>query len=134
MKEIIAIIEKADDGGYSIYSKGIKGVYGYGLSMQEAKDDFKEVYEEQAEYYKEKYGEFPKWYFENPKIEYRYDFSAFFEAFPFINVTQFAHEVGINPSLMRKYKGRLAFASDKQKQAIQSKFNELVDRMNVVRF
>ena len=132
---ITAIIERAEDGGYAVRSEDIKGAYGYGLTEQEAKDDFMEVLAEQAGYYKERHGVYPGWYSAGGmSVEYRYDFSAFFQAFPFINVTRFAHEVGINPSLMRKYKSRISFASDKQKQAIQQKFKELVEKMNVVQF
>ena len=58
MKKIQAIIEKADDGGISIYSEDVNGAYGFGLTEQEAKEDFISVLEEQAEYYKEKHGEF----------------------------------------------------------------------------
>ena len=62
MKKIKAIIEKANDGGISIYSEDVNGAYGFGLTEQEAKNDFLSVLEEQAEYYKEKHGEFPVWY------------------------------------------------------------------------
>lgn len=40
MKKIKAIIEKADDGGISIYSEDVDGAYGFGLTEQEAKNDF----------------------------------------------------------------------------------------------
>ena len=53
MKKIKAIIEKANDGGISIYSEDVNGAYGFGLTEQEAKDDFLSVLEEQADYYKE---------------------------------------------------------------------------------
>lgn len=134
MKTIIAIIEKADDGGYGIYTKFVQGLYGYGLTEQEAKDDFMEVLEEQADYYKEKKGTYPDWYSKELNLEYRYDFSGFFKSFPFFNASQFAHAVGINPSLMRKYKEGIAFASEKQKAIIQEKFNEIVSKISTVRF
>ena len=50
MKKIKAIIEKANDGGISVYSEDVNGAYGFGLTEQEAKDDFMSVLEEQAEY------------------------------------------------------------------------------------
>ena len=46
----------------------------------------------------------------------------------------FAHAVGINPSLMRKYKIGLATASEKQKQIIQSHLNELTEKLQHVQF
>ena len=134
MKKITLIIEKAEDGGYGVYSKEISGVIGYGLTENEAKEDAKEILEEQAEFYREKHGAFPEWYSKNMQIEYRYDFSGFFLAFPFFNVSKFAEEIGINASLMRKYKEGLAFASKKQKALIQEKFNEIKQKMNLVQF
>lgn len=134
MKTIVGIIEKAEDGGYGIYTKSLHGVYGYGLTEQEAKNDFADILNEQAIFHKEKKGVFPDWYADNILIEYKYDFSGFFKSFPFFNTSQFAQAVGINPSLMRKYKEGLAFASEKQKAIIQEKFNEIVSRMNLVQF
>ena len=134
MKKITLIIEKAEDGGYGVYSKEISGVIGYGLTENEAKEDAQEILEEQAEFYREKHGAFPEWYSKNMQIEYRYDFSGFFLAFPFFNVSKFAEEIGINASLMRKYKEGLAFASEKQKALIQEKFNEIKQKMNLVQF
>lgn len=61
METIRAIIEKSTDGGYSIYSKGIKGVVGSGLTEAEAKEDFEEVLKEEFEYYKERTGKESKY-------------------------------------------------------------------------
>ncbi len=134
MKKIKAIIEKANDGGISIYSEDVNGAYGFGLTEQEAKDDFIFLIEEQAEYYKEKHGDFPNWYKSGYSVEYVYDLSGFFEAFPFINASKFASEIGINGSLMRKYKGRIVTASDKQRATIQARYNDILKRMERVKF
>ena len=134
MKKIKAIIEKANDGGISIYSEDVNGAYGFGLTEQEAKDDFLSVLEEQAEYYKEKHGEFPVWYKSGYSDSYIYDLSGFFEAFPFINASKFAKEIGLNESVMRKYKGKIVTASEKQKAIIQEGYNNILKRMEAVRF
>lgn len=134
MKHIIAIIEKAEDGGYAIYSKDVNGLFGSGLSESEAKNDFLEVIKEQAAFYKEKNGQYPDWYQEGYEIEFRYDMSGFFMSFPFINASEFAKSIGINPSLMRKYKNGLATASEKQKNLIQEKFTDIVNRLERVKF
>lgn len=42
--------------------------------------------------------------------------------------------LGINPSLMRKYKSGLAKASNKQKDMIQEKFSGLVEKLELVKF
>lgn len=130
--KIKAIIEKAHDGGISIYCEEIKGLYGYGNDEKEAKEDFEAVIEEQAEYYAEKHCVEPEW--RACEVEYVYDISGFFEVFPFINASEFAKHVGINPSLMRRYKNRLSFASAKQKSTIQAKYNSLIEKMATVKF
>lgn len=134
MKKIKAIIEKANDGGISIYSEDVSGAYGFGLTEQDAKDDFVSVLEEQAEYYKERHGEFPSWYKSGYSVEYVYDLSGFFEAFPFINASKFAKEIGINESVMRKYKGKIVTVSEKKKTLIQSRYDEILKRMALVKF
>lgn len=134
MKKVTAIIEKASDGGFGVYCKEIAGAVGYGEIEADAKADFLEILHEQADFYKEKHGVFPSWFAENLEIEYKYDFSGFFLAFPFVNATKFAQEIGINASLMRKYKEGLAFASEKQKALIQNKFSEIQQKMNLVQF
>lgn len=134
MKHIVAIIEKAEDGGYAIYSKDVNGLFGSGLTEAEAKTDFLEVIEEQAEFYKEKHEQYPDWYQDGYEIEYRYDMSGFFLSFPFINASEFAKSIGINPSLMRKYKNGLASAGENQKNLIQEKFTDIVNRLERVKF
>ena len=135
MKTIVSIIEKAEDGGYSIYAKDENiPVTGSGLTENEAKKDYEEVLKEQAEYYKEIKGKYPEWYGRGYKIDYRYDVSGFFLSFPYINATEFAKSIGINPSLMRKYKNGLSAAGNKQKDLIQKKFSEIVQKMEMVKF
>lgn len=133
MRTITATIEKASDGGYGIYTD-IAGLIGSGLTEEEAKADFCEVLEEQAAYYYKRTGEYPDWYREGYEIEYRYDLSGFFLSFPFINASEFAAYVGINPSLMRKYKSGLVKASAKQKDQIQAKYSEMVRNLERVKF
>lgn len=133
MKKIVAIIEKGDSNGYSIYaSNDAVPVVGSGLTEQEARQDFEQVMGEQARYMEEHTGIAPDW--KDAEIEYRYDISGFFQSFPFVNATELARSVGINPSLMRKYKRGLAAASEKQKKMIQEKFDEIVNRLQRVRF
>ena len=133
MRKIVAVIEKGTDGGYGIYAENESvPVVGDGMTEQEAREAFEKCRDEQAEYMKEKTGKYPDWH--GCPIEYRYDMSAFFQSFPFINATEFARSVGINPSLMRKYKTGLAKASRKQMEAIQNRFDCIVENMRAVRF
>lgn len=133
MKTIVATIEKATDGGYGIYADPA-GLVGYGLTEEEAKTDFNAVIEEQAAYYQKRNGEYPTWYEDGYTIEYRYDLSGFFLSFPFINASEFASYVGINPSLMRKYKSGLVKAGERQKEMIQAKYNEMIQNLERVKF
>ena len=134
MKKIVAIIEKGTDGGYAIHSEGNVPLFANGLTEEEARKDFEELIPEQAEYMKEHTGKYPDWYNDGFEVDYRYDMTAFFQAFPFINATELAKSIGINPSLMRKYKSGLAKAGAKQKDMIQNKFDDIVSRLGVVKF
>jgi len=134
MKKITAIIEKANDGGYGIYAEGNLPLFCNGLSEQEAKEEFESLVHEQAGFMKKRQGHYPEWYSEDIQIDYRYDMSGFFHAFPFINVSEFAKSVDINPSLMRKYKSGIAKAGEKQKDLIQRKFDDIVSRLSTVKF
>jgi len=134
MKRITAIIEKANDGGYGIYAEGNLPLFSNGLTEQEARDEFESLVHEQAEFIKERQGEYPDWYSDDVQIDYRYDMSGFFLAFPFINVSEFAKSLDINPSLMRKYKSGIAKAGERQKDLIQRKFDDIVSRLSAVRF
>lgn len=127
-----AIIEKGQDGGFAICVRNMPWLIGYGETEVEAKADFYEVFKEQVEYYNEKHGEMPQW--ENAEISFSYDIAAFFTAFPFINVSQFAQFVGINPSLMRKYKQGFATASQKQLSIIQNGLNQMISHLQSVQF
>ncbi len=70
MTEIKALIERADDGGVSVFSEDVKGTFGYGLSEEEAKEDFLSLLEEVAEDYKERTGEFPSWFTKGYTVTY----------------------------------------------------------------
>lgn len=134
MKKIVGIIEKGADGGYSIYAEGGLPLFSNGMTEEEARESFESLVPEQAEYMKERTGEYPEWYDEDVVLEYKYDMSAFFQAFPFINATELAKNLDINPSLMRKYKSGIVKAGSAQKDMIQRKFDNIVERLRVVRF
>lgn len=135
MKKVEVIIEKSSEGGYGIYAPSAPGLFGYGLTEAEAKESLLDALESALEEYDERGQGLPD-YLGDGKVEfeYKYDLSAFFQRFPFFNVSEFARSIGINPSLMRRYKEKHAFASEKQKALIQQKFNELINEMSAVQF
>lgn len=62
MKKITVIVEKGDDGGFSVYSPEVMGVYAPGPTEQEAMEEFMEMLGEAAEDYYDRNGEYPEWY------------------------------------------------------------------------
>ena len=44
MKRITAIIERGDDGGFSIYTEDVKGLIGSGITENEAKQGITYLY------------------------------------------------------------------------------------------
>jgi predicted RNase H-like HicB family nuclease len=136
MKKIKAIIEKAKDGGYGIYCPEVKGIvlYGYGLSEEEAKENLQENVEMILEHGIETDQAAPESLSGEIEFDYRYDFSGFFKAYPVFNVSELASMVGINPSLMRKYKNGIAFASEKQRTKINTGIHRLSQKLSTVQF
>ena len=137
MKKTIAIIEKASDGGYGIHCPDLTGValYGYGLTENDAKESLCENLESILEYYEEEDKVIPDVLNSGElDFDYRYDFSGFFKAHPFFNVSELAMTIGINPSLMRKYKNGLAFASREQKQKIELGIHTISKKLSEVQF
>jgi predicted RNase H-like HicB family nuclease len=134
-KKLVAIIEKAEDGGYGIYVPEVEFLFGYGLTEQEAKQDLQEILEEKIEDYKEQGVEIPaKLNNSNIVFDYRYDFSGFFQAFPFFNVSALAKEAGLNSSLLRKYKEGHAVASPVQKKRLEGTIHGIAKRLNAAAF
>ena len=137
MKKVVAIIEKAPDGGYGIYCPDLKGVvlHGYGLTEKEAKENIQENLESILEYYEEENKPVPESLGDGKiSFEYKYDFSGFFKTYSFFNVSELAVMLGINSSLMRKYKSGLAFASKEQRQRIETGIYDLSKQLSTVRF
>jgi len=130
--KFVAVVEKGQDGRFSIYVDHIKGhgLYGSGASVSEAKADMIIALNEIIEMYKEQGKELPK-DLQNPDFNYKYDIASIFDYFDWINVSSIARKAGINESLMRQYKSGLAFASEKQCFKIQNTLNQLARELSV---
>lgn len=119
MRKETVIIEKGKDGSYSAYPSGLKtSIIGEGDTVKEAKEDFLNSYEEILEYYREEGKSIPEELLD-VEFEYRFDLSAFFSYFDFINTSKFAQSIGIEPSLMRHYKSGKTYISAAQKKKIE---------------
>lgn len=62
----------------------------------------------------------------------RLSFQELFETCPFLNTSAFAEWVGINPSLMRKYRAGLSKPSGKNRELIQRGLRNVATRMENV--
>ena len=104
MKKIIALIEKGEDGLFGVHAPELENVIiGSGETVEEAKEDFMDGYNEMIETYIDDGKSVPE-ELKNVEFEYRYDISAFYNAHPYLNVSKLAKHMHINASLMRQYK------------------------------
>lgn len=124
MRRAKVIIEK-DENGFSAFIDGIDStIIGEGLSVAEAKADLDNSYKEVLASYLEN-GEAVPEELQDLSFDYKYDISALFNAFDFINVSKFAQRIGVSPSLMRHYKGGDTYISDNQAKRIESGLHQL---------
>ena len=130
-----AVIEKGNDGKYSIYVPDMKqyALNGQGDSVAEAKKDMLLSLSELVEMYQEDGVEIPT-EINNPSFEYQYDMASVFDYFNWINVSKLAEKVGMNASLLRQYRSGLAFASEKQCEKIQTLLHQLGNELSTVKF
>lgn len=129
-KVIKAIIDRGEDGGYCAYSDAVPGVYANGESEDEVRSEFLSMMEEQAEYMEGRNGESPA--FKGATVEFTYALSALFQAYPFLNASAFAEWIGINPSLMRRYKAGLSVPQGKNRDLIQKGLGRVAERIGKV--
>ena len=129
-KKAVIIIEKGLDGGYSVFpSDDIQSaIIGDGETVEEAKADFLNSFEEVVRFLKEDGLPIPE-DMQDVVFEFRYDLSSLFNYFSFINVTQLAKALGINPSLMRQYKSGNTYISEQQINRIEEGIHRLGKQM-----
>jgi len=135
MKSLKAIIEKGSDGFYSIYMPDIAGLYGTGETEDEAKENLKEAIEVAKDHVEET-GDTTYYapLLENYTIEYAYDLSGFFKTFDMFDVSALANYVGVNSSLMRRYKSGITKASCNQKIKISTGIHRLAKQLSTASF
>ena len=127
MKKILAIIEKGTDGFFSIYTPETETTVlnGQGESVESAIADLKESLKEVIDSYRERGENLPEELEGEIDFVYKYDIASLFCNFDEINLSSFARKNGFNESLLRKYKNRLAFASEKQSKKIEEGLHKL---------
>ena len=120
---ILAIIEKGQDGLYSVWSNQCFGHHffgGYGRSVEEAKKDFLDSVNEALIDCRNKDDRFCRQEYDEIRISYRFDIPSFFNFYDWINVSEFARHAGINESKMRQYKNGLAFPGERTTRKIMA--------------
>jgi len=127
MKKILIIVERGNDGFYSVYSPNTEFTVlnGQGATVENAISDMKQALQEIIESYNESDEELPAELSGNIEFEYKYDVASLFNHFDEINLSSFARKIGMNGSLLRKYKNGLAFASEKQCRKIETGLQQL---------
>lgn len=125
-KNVFAIIE-ASSTGYGVYAEDERlPLTGYGETIEEAKEDMKGQLAEVIESYKEWGEDIPAVYNDgNLEFLYKYDIASIFQHFGMLDATCLAKRIGINSSLLRRYKIGNALLSDKQKKKIEQGLHEL---------
>ena len=129
-----AIVEMWDDKTISVYVPDFEGfsLNGQGTTVEEAKQALMQAVDDYKVMLSETGKEIPA-ALSDIEFEYKYDIASFFECFKFISVSTFAKYAGINPSLMRQYKQRIAFASEAQKMKIEEAIHRAGSEMLAVR-
>ncbi|MCF2583207.1 type II toxin-antitoxin system HicB family antitoxin [Bacteroides caecigallinarum] len=122
-----------DDKTISVYVPDFDGfsLNGQGNTVEEAKQALYEAVNDYKTMLSETGKEIPA-SLSDIEFEYKYDIASFFECFKFISVSTFAKYAGINPSLMRQYKQRIAFASEAQKMKIEEAIHRAGSEMLAV--
>lgn len=135
MKNIKAIIEKGNDGLYSIYLPDVLGIYGTGVTEAEAKEALFEAVDSAKEYVDET-GEWGDYivFKSDFEFDYRYDLSGFFKTYSFFDVSALAGRLGLNASLLRRYKSGISKAESKQKEKIEQGIHNLANELSAVKF
>ena len=119
MSKAVVLIEK-DENGFGAFIDGIRStIIGEGASAEEAKADLLNSYAEVLASYSENGEEIPE-ELRDLEFEYKYDISAMFNRFDFLNASKFAKHIGISPSLMRHYKCGGTYISTEQAKKIEN--------------
>ena len=128
-----AIVEMWDEKTISVYVPEFDGfnLNGQGNTVEEAKQALIEAVNDYKSMLSEAGKEVPA-SLSDVEFDYKYDIASFFECFKFISVSTFAKYAGINPSLMRQYKQRIAFASEAQKSKIEEAIHRAGSEMLAV--
>ena len=121
-----AVIEIGPGGGFDIVLVDLDGhvIFGDGDTVQEAKKDLMNSYQEILDYYKEEGRPIPE-ELQDLEFDYKYDIASFFDEFNWINISALAKVLGMNKSLLYQYKKGNTYISHQQMKRIEKGVHEL---------
>ena len=121
-----AIIETGPEGDFDIYVPNLEHhmFLGTGETVQEAKADFLNSYQEMQDSYTEEGKPIPD-ELRDLEFEYKYDIASFFDEFNWINISALAKILGMNKSLLHQYKKGNTYISHEQMKRIEKGVHEL---------
>lgn len=129
----MVLIEKGSDGNYWARTEdelnGDTMLNGCGSTAQAAKADIEEAYREAREDARENGG-----HFEDVEFEYKYDLQSFFDYFKIFNVNEIARLAGVNPSLMRQYRGGFKKAGEQTYSRLSACVDNIKKELQAARF
>ena len=121
-----AVIETGPGGGFDIVLMDLEHhvIFGDGETVQEAKEDLLNSYQEILDYYKEEGRPVPE-ELQDLEFVYKYDIASFFNEFKWINISALAKVLGMNRSLLYQYKKGNTYISHQQMKRIEKGVHEL---------
>lgn len=125
-----AIIETGPDGDFDIFLPDLEYhvFFGTGDTVQEAKEDLLNSYQEMIASYTEAGEPVPEELLDL-EFEYKYDIASFFNEFKWINISALAKVLGMNKSLLHQYKKGNTYISHQQMKRIEAGIHELGRKM-----
>lgn len=133
MKKVKAIIERANDGNYSVYMDDDNLSYlitGTGVTAEQAIESFKENYEDMKRYYAEKGKEF-----EEVEFDYQYDMASFLSYYSkAFSLAGLSRITGINQGQLSHYVTGHRVPSARTKEKIQQSIKAFAMDLSQVNF
>ena len=128
---VYVIIEKSEDG-FWVTVEDLPGCYSFGKNTSEALFNTREAIRDHISGMQENSEQIPALFLEEYEFGIKYDLQSLFDKFKIINKSALADFAGINASLLRQYAKGLAFASEKQRQKIETALHQLGEELTRV--
>ncbi|RNC65396.1 helix-turn-helix transcriptional regulator [Proteiniphilum sp. X52] len=133
MKRVKAFVERASDGGYSVYidlneNSLNYGIHGNGNTAREAVDDFKSAYQAMRDFYRKKNMEFKE-----AEFEYAYDAASFIQFYSsYFTIAGLSRLTGINQGQLSHYVNGTRNPSKKTIEKIDTSIQDFAKNLSQV--